>query len=1322
MKRSLFTLVLALALLTLGDASVWAAGPQDHGPKPPPPAARTIERPTEHASAQRSVAPDRRREVFGAVAPEDRAWTTYGDVDGLHVLTAVASDGYVWHGVATLGEPGFEGDTWVGHGCLIGDDKTAVVTYAPRMFTNKPAFFGHGGFVATVDLTTGAVKKLPVTSSLSYFTPSCGSGLDAVLTQDGGEEQHGTRLIRIHGRSGAVDEPVRVSGQLTSALPLEGSGFVAASSAGLVTVDGRGRTRLLTRTADVAFDLAADSRSRLVYLDRDKNTATARQIALPRAAGSARRVTSRRLATGPLTQSGVGRTSKGRVLLLGRLDVTAVLPSTVEVERTASKDAAPSTDRGLLVEGARAVGTRTETSTQSLPVQVDAVAGASGERVDLAVAPQELTHNASTDRSPVLQKLATASTGSPTSANESERTCSVARNDPKNQAMQPKPRQVEWAVDQAVRGTLTVQRPSNWKNLGMPAYTPQGLFPSKALTGGGNVPAQLFLGILAQESNLWQAPGNVTPGVTGNPLIGNYYGLEISSDSESPDHDWNVKWSEADCGYGVAQVTDGMRLAGTAKAGKPFAYQSQRAVALDYAANVAAGLQILQDKWNQVAAAGLTVNNGDPQYLENWYYAVWAYNTGFYPKSGASENDGAWGLGWANNPANPTYPANRTPFLDTTYADASHPERWPYPEKVLGFAGHPVDLLESPDTYVSAYRAAWWPGTDNADAAKNRSLVKPPVNQFCDSSNQCSPGTSHTGGASGVAGANAGPCAHKNSAGQYDLKCWYHQSTRWKTDCPSLCGRELLRFSPGYAYQDDGTAYPPSCTTTGLPSGALIIDDQPDSYAPVRPGCSRSYTSAGTFALKFATDSAGLFPSKIDFHQLGAGFNGHFWYAHTRSKELRNDSMRVTGTWTLNKSLNQWARVMVHLPDIGAQTQEANYIVNLGNGQRSRVILQRRRSNAWVSLGVFPFAGTPKVSLSSTTLQGDGPQRSEIRNEDIAFDAIAVQPLSAKPRDIVVSLGDSYSSGEGSSATDGTDFYPETDSAGAGTSTQNLCHRSKLAWSRKAQLAGTSASIGALSDAWSPVVEHDLLACSGALANNVLPYWTPAPTSANSSHVGQYGELPQLDRGFVDQDTTLVTLSIGGNDARFADVVAHCVKELTDACQNTPLPPRLPGGPVSTDPASVEVPRLIKGNVVSGVRDVLTEIHKRAPKAKIVLMGYPVVLEAGKECTLRAPLVSGTESTWIASMADLLDDTLKSTASSFNTGVGSTVVYWADPRPDFTGHGVCSSSPGILGITLATTRGEGVLTPYSHQSFHPNAAGQQLYATTLDRALRQLGR
>ena len=221
----------------------------------------------------------------------------------------------------------------------------------------------------------------------------------------------------------------------------------------------------------------------------------------------------------------------------------------------------------------------------------------------------------------------------------------AARRRPKKQAFQPTPRQVEWAVDQAVVGKLNthVSRAANWKNTGMSAYQPQSLFPLKTMAGdpngtpdaadGYHIPAQVMLGVTAQESNMWQATRFAVPGVTANTLIGNFYGISHGSDGETPDP-WAINWADADCGYGIVQVTDGMRKAGHEKPGETaLSVQKQEAVALDYTANIAAGVNILVDKWNQTYSAGMTVNDGGPEYIENWFFALWAYNSGFYPQS-----------------------------------------------------------------------------------------------------------------------------------------------------------------------------------------------------------------------------------------------------------------------------------------------------------------------------------------------------------------------------------------------------------------------------------------------------------------------------------------------------------------------------------------------------------------------------------------------------------------------------------------------------------------------------------------------------------------
>ncbi|MFD5033535.1 hypothetical protein ACFWM0_24475 [Streptomyces sp. NPDC058405] len=272
-------------------------------------------------------------------------------------------------------------------------------------------------------------------------------------------------------------------------------------------------------------------------------------------------------------------------------------------------------------------------------------------------------------------------------------------NDPKKQGFQPTPCQVEWAVDQAVVGTLNkgASRAANWKNTGMAAYAPQSLFPPTSMTGGSgedwHVPAQVMLGVTAQESNMWQATRLAVPGVTANSLIGNFYGIEYSSSGEQTDPG-AINFAEAECGYGITQVTDGMRMHGKEKEGEqPKTTQQQEAVALDFAANIAAGVNILIEKWNDTRKDGPIINDGHPKYIENWLYALWAYNSGYYAKS--SPQNGKWGVGWTNNPANPLWKENRTPFLEAAngtddYSHASHPQDWPYEEKVIGWAARPM--------------------------------------------------------------------------------------------------------------------------------------------------------------------------------------------------------------------------------------------------------------------------------------------------------------------------------------------------------------------------------------------------------------------------------------------------------------------------------------------------------------------------------------------------------------------------------------------------------------------------------------------------------
>lgn len=112
-----------------------------------------------------------------------------------------------------------------------------------------------------------------------------------------------------------------------------------------------------------------------------------------------------------------------------------------------------------------------------------------------------------------------------------------------------------------------------------------------------------------------------------------------------------------DCGYGVAQVTTGMHQGETAS------WDRDR-VAADARYALQVGLQILADKWRVTACVG----SNDPDLVESWYLAAWAYN----------------GYSFSNNPNNPNFDAVR-PVCDP---NGTCPGR-PYQEKLWAWMEYP---------------------------------------------------------------------------------------------------------------------------------------------------------------------------------------------------------------------------------------------------------------------------------------------------------------------------------------------------------------------------------------------------------------------------------------------------------------------------------------------------------------------------------------------------------------------------------------------------------------------------------------------------------
>lgn len=1335
------------------------------------------------AGALSHPAPDRLADP-GRVLPAgwhtspDRVVTVAGDATGLHVLVADASDGYGWRTVATLAVRGTDTTQWIGQACLTGSGQRAVVVYAPRQITSAPAALGFGALAAVVDLSTGKVRQLGAGVSIAYFDPGCGTGQDAVLTQGGTGSSPAagpvtTRLMMLNAATGKFTSVVTVTGQVTSAVPLGGQ-IAAASAQGVVSVSGQGAVHLLAAVHGEAFRLAPDSHGGLGFL-----VASGRQVQARRwAGGQDELVGSARLGSVELSQVG------GTVFVTGEhasrltrlpagwqaLDV----PAGSDVSSTGML-AVTQASTGLYTQGKSPLAGAPD---QPQPVRITALVVASASPVTFAapaaqpstagpVLPSALpgfpgtgtgrpgsrTQRAAAVSGPDTVSPPPSNVNPATTTYDPDRSCSVPRNDPSIQTYQPSAEQIEWAVDQAVQNDLTTSQPANLYGSGLPAFSPQGLFPAPGLTGGGSVPAQVLLGILAQESNEDQASSHAIIGQTGNfePSY-NWYG-DGGNFTE-------VDWADSDCGYGIAQVTSGMCLSGHTGCTSPLPYEDQLAAAIDYESNIAAGLQILEQKWNQLYGLGIKANGGSPQYVEDWWFALWAYNSGMEPDAANGNTTGCspsltctdapgngsggnWGLGWTDNPANPLYPPDRPMFLAAgpagsvyTYNyDQAHPALWSYEEKVIGFSAYGFD----PYNYVKganelAYAQTSYPG---GPAGSTVGVAQPPLTEFCADSgtdnDHCNPADAGTASACQLS----------------DDHCWWHEPTTWAT-CSAVCGRQVLSFAAKAANPGDPgvpAGYAPDCSTSPLPSNAVIVGDTASSIAAPL-GCGTSWSNnGGTMTWNFggSGSSPETYPSKIDFHQIGGGYSGHFWFTHTTPSSQESPTvpvtttpvfadLAVTGTWTPPSSVSGWTRIMAAIPNEGAWDPQANYQVSLGNGtSQYRIANQAYQTDTWVDLGMYDLSKGASVSLSNVTFSGLG--------YDIAWDAMAFIPSSAPTADYVA-LGDSYSSGQGLQP-----FDPNSDHDYDGM--LDACARSgnygsDQAYAALVTLPGQSTSIAKQAETPSGKSEFTFLACAGDYSTNVamqaydngadgstdIPGGTVAQAPlANTfwdTFTMGYNELPMASQGWLGPQTTLVTMTTGGDDARFASVVAACLLSnpfddctasnfhMTDHATGKPDPEPL----VTYEP---EVISAMEPHLVATYEAVAAA----AKNAEVIVLGYPRLFPGDTEapsCSVSVagvpiPVIPANVTSWLNSMGDLLNTSIeRAVATAADAGYN---VHYIDTAGPFTGHEICSAHPWINAVIAFSESGSDGGVPQSPGagSFHPMAAGQQEFATLVDECL-----
>ena len=230
-----------------------------------------------------------------------------------------------------------------------------------------------------------------------------------------------------------------------------------------------------------------------------------------------------------------------------------------------------------------------------------------------------------------------------------------------------------------------------------------------------------------------------------------------------------------------------------------------------------------------------------------------------------------------------------------------------------------------------------------------------------------------------------------------------------------------------------------------------------------------------------------------------------------------------------------------------------------------------------------------------------------------------VGPAAAADNGSYVALGDSYSSGTGtrSYVADGTS-----------------CLRSPQAFpSLVAARAGYSLNFRA---------------CSGAVIADV----TTAQLGALSS------------------STSLVTISVGGNDAGFTDVLSTCA-----------LPWWLGNCTRAVDRARAFINNTLPGRLST----LYGQIRDRAPAARVVVAGYPRIF--GDEDCNALTFFSGRERTKLNATADLINRRLLEVATSAG-------FSFADPTTLFVDHAVCADQEWLNGLSFPVV-----------ESYHPNRDG-----------------
>lgn len=283
-------------------------------------------------------------------------------------------------------------------------------------------------------------------------------------------------------------------------------------------------------------------------------------------------------------------------------------------------------------------------------------------------------------------------------------------------------------------------------------------------------------------------------------------------------------------------------------------------------------------------------------------------------------------------------------------------------------------------------------------------------------------------------------------------------------------------------------------------------------------------------------------------------------------------------------------------------------------------------------------------------------------------------------------LGDSFSAGEG------IDPWIET-------SVDRACHRSPKAYSQLLMPAGTQTPF-----VKTPTASVRFAACTGAIMRNFDI--APQSTSNGITNPLQFNSLgPEVD---------VVTLSIGGNDAGFTEILDHCA--FKEDCFNDSYV-TLDFGGQRKDYTLEEFLKVRLASILIQLPATYARVRAAVrPDTQIIVAGYPHLLGKEGGCAENVPFPLG-EREDLYEIQERFEQGLKTATTDEGVAFASVVSAFKKRIP-------CSNSsddPYLNGLDSDWTGGGWKFWNSSvkidDQSFHPTAKGQEAYAKVIQSAL-----